>query len=156
MTHVLKTLDVFCCCCLKKMRRICGTCKNYSKTYLTLQLFQFLRLKIQIVVVGLRIVIRLWYQGLHWEWIFLRDSNSYLRDFWRKPLKTPNGLVDKHDPGLNLLTPVYQLWGQNCSATGGALIYRLRKAFQSAFLCVLKVCKDFKKELWLLLKKFEI
>ena len=52
--------------------------------------------------------------------VFLRDPSLYLRKFRWKPLKTPNYKVDKHDWRLNLEPPVYQLWVQNLSATGGA------------------------------------
>ena len=52
--------------------------------------------------------------------IFLRDLSSYLREFQRKPRKNSNGEVDKRDRGLNPALSVYQLWGQNLSATGGA------------------------------------
>ena len=38
---------------------------------------------------------------------FLRDPSPYLREFKRKPLKIPNGLVYKRDRGLNLAPPVH-------------------------------------------------
>ena len=41
---------------------------------------------------------------------FLNDPSPYLREFWRKPWKTPNSLVDKHNRGLNLAPPVFQFW----------------------------------------------
>ena len=50
--------------------------------------------------------------------VFLRDSSPYLREFRRKPLKTSNDYVDNRDWGLILPPLVYQLWPQNCSATG--------------------------------------
>ena len=43
--------------------------------------------------------------------VFLRHPSLYLREFRRKPRKTPNGLVDKRDQGLNLAPPVFQFWG---------------------------------------------
>ena len=44
------------------------------------------------------------------EGVFLRDPNRYLREFQRKPPKTPNGYVDKRDRGLNLAPPINQFW----------------------------------------------
>ena len=41
--------------------------------------------------------------------VFLRDSSPYLREFWRKPRKKPNDLVDKRDSGLNPSPTVYQI-----------------------------------------------
>ena len=38
--------------------------------------------------------------------VFLRDPSPYLREFPRKPRKTPNGQVDKRDRGLT--PPVFQ------------------------------------------------
>ena len=40
--------------------------------------------------------------------IFLRNPSPYLREFRRKPQKTPNDQVKKRDQGLNLATPVSQ------------------------------------------------
>ena len=40
--------------------------------------------------------------------VFLRDPSPYLREFWRNPRKTPNGLVNKRVRGLNLAPSVYQ------------------------------------------------
>ena len=40
--------------------------------------------------------------------VFLRDPIPYLREFRRKPQKTPNGQVDKSDQRMNLAIPVYQ------------------------------------------------
>ena len=42
--------------------------------------------------------------------VFLRYPSPYLREFRRKPRKTPNGWVDKRDRGLNLAPPVFQFW----------------------------------------------
>ena len=39
---------------------------------------------------------------------FLRDPSPYLREFQRKPGKTPNGYADKRNRGLNLAPPVLQ------------------------------------------------
>ena len=50
--------------------------------------------------------------------VFLRDPSPYLREFRRKPRKTPNGYVDKRDQGLNLAPPVYQFLS---AATGGVM-----------------------------------
>ena len=52
--------------------------------------------------------------------VFLRDPNPYLREFWRKPRKTPNGQVDKRDQEPNPVPLVDQFWEENRSATGGA------------------------------------
>ena len=43
--------------------------------------------------------------------VFLRDPSPHLCKFWRKPLKTSNGLVDKRDRGLNLALPSPNLEG---------------------------------------------
>ena len=40
--------------------------------------------------------------------VFQRDSSPYLREFRRKPRKTPNGLVDMRDRGMDPAPPVYQ------------------------------------------------
>ena len=40
--------------------------------------------------------------------VFLRDPSRYLREFRRKPRKTPNDKVDNRYRGLNLAFPVYQ------------------------------------------------
>ena len=40
--------------------------------------------------------------------VFLREPSPYLRQFRRKPRKTPKGQVYKRDRGLNLALPVYQ------------------------------------------------
>ena len=42
--------------------------------------------------------------------VFLRDPRQYLHEIRKKPRKTPNGYVDKHDRGLNLAPPVFQFW----------------------------------------------
>ena len=43
--------------------------------------------------------------------IFLKDPSSYLREFQRKPWKTPNSLVDKRHQGCK--KPVKVVLGQN-------------------------------------------
>ena len=48
--------------------------------------------------------------GLPSVGVFLRDPSPYLREFRRKPRKSPNGLIDKRDRGLNLAPPVFQFW----------------------------------------------
>ena len=40
--------------------------------------------------------------------VFLRDPSPYLREFRRKPRKTPNDWVDKRDRELNPTPPVNQ------------------------------------------------
>ena len=55
--------------------------------------------------------------------VFLSNPSPYLREFGRKPWKTPNGLVNKRDRGLILAPPVHKLWAQNRSTTGRALFY---------------------------------
>ena len=40
--------------------------------------------------------------------VFLSDPSPYLGEFRRKQRKTPNGLFDKRDRGLNLAPPVFQ------------------------------------------------
>ena len=50
--------------------------------------------------------------------VFLRDSNPYLREFRRKPRKTPSDWVDKRDRESKPAPPIYQFWALNRSATG--------------------------------------
>ena len=64
-------------------------------------------------VLGLRKECPLW-------GVFLKDPSPYLREFWRKSRKIPNGFVDICDRGLNPAPPVYQFRGPICSATGRA------------------------------------
>ena len=45
--------------------------------------------------------------------VFLRDPSPYLREFRRKPRKTPKCNINKCDRGLNLAPPVYQFGTQN-------------------------------------------
>ena len=52
--------------------------------------------------------------------VFLKDTTTYLWEFWRKPRKIPIGYVDKQNWGLNLALPVYQFWAQNHTAIVGA------------------------------------
>ena len=40
--------------------------------------------------------------------VFLRDPSKFLREFRRKPRKTPNGKVDKRYQDLNVAPPVFQ------------------------------------------------
>ena len=37
--------------------------------------------------------------------VFLRDPSPYLREFGRKPRKTPNDKINKRDRGLSLAYP---------------------------------------------------
>ena len=48
-----------------------------------------------------------------------RDPSLYLREFQRKPRKTPKVYVDKLDWGSDLALPVHHFCEQNCTATGG-------------------------------------
>ena len=51
--------------------------------------------------------------------VFVRDPRAYLREFRRKSPKSPKGLIDERDRGLNLVPYVYQFRAQNRLATGG-------------------------------------
>ena len=67
----------------------------------------------------LRPIVSLGTQACRWDalrGVFLRDPSPYLREFRRKPRKTPNGQVDKRDRGMNLAPPIYQILSE---ATGG-------------------------------------
>ena len=54
--------------------------------------------------------------------VFLRDPSPYLREFWRKPRKTPNGYVDKRDQRLKPASPIYPFFE---SRTSQRLVRRL-------------------------------
>ena len=57
--------------------------------------------------------------------IFLRDPSPYLREFRRKPVKTPNRQVNKHDPGVEPGTSLK--YGQfNVHALAGIRTQNLR------------------------------
>ena len=61
-------------------------------------------------VVGLRPIVRSWdldQQGCALCEVVSKGSYPYLLGFRRKPRKTPNGSVGKHDWGLNLAPQVY-------------------------------------------------
>ena len=59
-------------------------------------------------------------EGVPYLGVFLVDYWQYLREFWRKPRKTPKGYFDKYDRELNPAPPVYQFWAENHLDTGGA------------------------------------
>ena len=90
-----------------------------------------------------------------WEWgkntsvvvvggVFLRGARLYLRKFWRKPRKTLQSQVDKHNLDLNPASLVYQFWRQNLLATGGAsnlrLILELERKLENSVKISCPVC----------------
>ena len=52
-------------------------------------------------------VLVLWGECVPWG-VFQRDPSPYLREFHRKPRKTPHGYNDTRDQELNPAPPVYQ------------------------------------------------